>query len=247
MQNYFHPNTAKYKKLTSRFSAAVGILLSLPVLLCFLSIILGYRSLRDPDFLQVRLAVILGCVAVWILLSFFVYAAIHRKSSCISRYTYLEIQNGCVIFSRYSGSWSVLGSRTYARTLYVIPFENTSITYKNGIVSFKRKDGIRRYTGDSDRLGYHIQNGEIRFNNWWLNENGYETIEELSLPNIFAKASFIFRCLRLAQNRRIKYSQRRKKAAAPTPPVQNAPFRKAIRTSAKKRVYSEIPTYNRSW
>ena len=45
MQDFFHADTTKYKRFARRISIALGIFLSLPAVLCFLSLILGFRQL----------------------------------------------------------------------------------------------------------------------------------------------------------------------------------------------------------
>ncbi len=248
MQDFFHADTTKYKRFARRFSIALGIFLSLPVVLCFLSLMLGFRQLSEPGFVTVRLAVAAGCAALWLLLSFAVYIAAELKIRRNSRYTYLEIQPCAAVFSRYGGSWRVLGDTTLSRTLYVIPFDGTEIKYDKGAITFSGR--IRRYDGDSERLGYHVKHGVMKFDNWWLEENGYTELKSFSLPPLFSKPGFIFRCCKLAQNRCLRMRARKdaeKTAQArknrPLPPL----VRRSLPASRRKRVYTEIPTFNRNW
>lgn len=248
MQDFFHANTTKYKRFARRFSLALGIILSLPAILCFLSLILGFRQLYEPGFAAARLLIALGCAALWLVLSFAAYIAAELKIRRNSRYTYLELQPGAAVFSKYGGSWRVLGSTTLIRTLYVIPFDGTEIKYNKGSIVFEGK--IRRYEGDSERLGYHVKRGAMKFDNWWLDENGYTELKSFELPPIFSRTGFIFRCCKAAQNRFIRNKTRSDdKKAASAQILRSKPASRTRRLSAsnRKRVYTEIPTFNRNW
>lgn len=240
MQDYFHPNTTKYLRFVRRFSVTAGIFLAMPVLLCFLSLILGYRELSSPGFRNIRIIIITGCIGFWLISSFVVFAAAVNRKSRVSRYTYLDIQKNAAVLSRYSGSWTVLSKRTYIRTLYIIPLVGTEIKYGNGRIVFK--GDIKKYKGDSEWLGYHIKRGELKFDNWWLDNNGCTTVNEISLPADFAKAGFIYRCLKVAQNRSTAIAAKKKKSLG-----MPSPSAVRHRTAPRKRVYTEVPTFNRKW
>ena len=103
---------------------------------------------------------------------------------------------------------------------------------------------IRCYEGDSDRLGYHIRQGKPEFDSWWLNENGFREISSLTLPKCFPKQKTIFRHCSLAQKR---YQLRcEKKKAAETKSVSRPKTRMVYR-QARKRTFTELPTFDRKW
>ncbi len=240
MQSFFHPRTKNYTSAYLKASAAVGIVLMLPCILCLIWIIFDFRSLADTRLNVIRLTVIGACIAVWLILSYIFYAAATMKIKRVSRYTYFEIQQSHMVFSQYGGSWKLFGRRTVVRELYIIPFEGTRFTVKNGQLKFS--GNIRKYEGDSERMGYHIRRGEIEFDNWWYNDNGYKELKSFTLPDIFGKPSFIFRCCRTAQSRSARIAEKRRLARMHRlSPVSKIP------PKPRKRVYSEIPTYNRKW
>lgn len=248
MRDYFHVNTTGITKRSSKAIAAVGIILMLPCLLCFISLFFDFRQLYDNSFTLTRLAVIGGCVLAWMLLSFAIYAFARTKVRRQSRFTYFEIQLNNAVLSRYTGSVKSYGKRIYVRQLYIIPFDKVSITMKNGNIIFK--GDIRRYEGDNEYLGYHIRRGELKFDNWWYDNNGFTKVETLVLPYNFDKQKFIFRCCKAAQGRSARIAEKRQAArlALQTAEKKNAKLPKRLQYKKPvKRVYTEIPTFDRRW
>lgn len=264
MQNYFHADTSKYRKTAAYISTAAGIILALPALLCLMSLILGYNRVYDEGFVLYRVIIVVGIAALWLIISFLAYSAARTKTERVSRLTYLEIDLHCAILSVYSGSWTVMGYRTVSRTLYVIPLENLKVDYKKGRLKLSVKQPaekeetaaygkaekivIRKYTGDSETLGYHIRAGKPEFDNWWLDRNGYEAVESIILPPVFRSPSFIARCLKIALRRseRVR-SQQKKPQGMPAKKPAYRPGKRVIRyTPARSRNY-EPPTFDRKW
>lgn len=248
MRDYFHANTGAITKNSSKMIAGIGIILVLPCLLCFISLFFDFRQLYDNSFTLTRLLIIAGCVIIWMVLSFVIYAISKAKVRRQSRFTYFEIQQNNAVLSRYAGSIKNYGKRTFIRQLYVIPFDKVSITAKNGNIIFK--GDIRRYEGDSEYLGYHIKRGELEFDNWWYNNNGFTQVKSVVLPQNFDKQKFILRCCKAAQNRSIRIAEKRQAArlAIQTAEKKNAKLPKRLQYKKPvKRIYTEIPTFDRRW
>ena len=248
MRNYFHVNTSGITKKGSKAIAATGIILMLPCLLCIISLFFDFRQLHDNDFTLIRLLIIGGCIAVWMTVSFAVYAFTKNLVRRQSRYTFFEIQQNNAVLSRYAGSVKSYGTRVYVRQLYIIPFDKVSITVKNGNIIFK--GNIRRYEGDSTYLGYHIKRGELKFDNWWYDNNGFTEVKSLILPHNFGKQKFILRCCKAAQNRSARIAEKKQEArlAMQSAAKKSAALPKKLQLKKPvKRVYTEIPTFNRNW
>ncbi len=248
MRDFFHVNTGSITKNSNKAIAGIGIVLMLPCLLCFISLFFDFRQLYDNGFTLTRLLIIAGCVVLWMVSSFIIYVFAKIKIRRQSRFTYFELQQNNAILSRYAGSVRNYGKRTIVRQLYVIPFDKVSITAKNGNIIFK--GAIRKYEGDSEYLGYHIKRGELKFDNWWYDNNGFTELKSLILPHNFDKQKFILRCCKAAQNRSIRIAEKRQaaKLALQTAEKKNAKLPKRLQYKKPvKRVYTEIPTFDRKW
>lgn len=241
MQNFFHADTSKARAVCEKASVAVGAVLALPALLSLMSLIIQTRKWRTEGFLAAGLAVPAICVAVWLAFTFLLFFICETRSRRIKRCTYFEIQKSAAILSRYGGKISA-DTGGIQRRLYIIPYDEMKLSVKKGRLVFTGK--IRCYEGDSDRLGYHIRQGKPEFDSWWLNENGFREISSLTLPHCFPKQKTIFRHCSLAQKRYLLRCE--KKKAAETKPVSRPKTRMVYR-QARKRTFTELPTFDRKW
>ncbi len=251
MRDFFHADTSAITEKSHKAIAAIGIILTLPCLLCFISLFFDFRSIYNSDFTLIRILVIAGCVSAWMISSFIVYVISKNRVKRQSRYTYFELQQNNAILSRYAGCIRSGGRTTLVRQLYVIPFDKVSITHKNGNIIFK--GDIRRYEGDSSYLGYHIGRDGLKFDNWWYDNNGFTVVKSLTLPHSFSKQKFIARCFKAAQNRSIRIAEKRREIrlaheTALKKHREAASLPKALtRKKVVRRVYTELPTFNRNW
>ncbi|MBQ2798928.1 MAG: hypothetical protein IJF09_06020 [Ruminiclostridium sp.] len=251
MQDFFHADTSAITKNSHKAIAAVGIILMLPCLLCFISLFFDFRSLYNNDFTLIRILVIVGCVAGWMISAFLIYVFARNKVKRQSRYTYFELQQDNAILSRYVGCMKSGGKNTLIRQLYIIPFDKVSISHKNGNIIFR--GSIRKYEGDSNFLGYHIGRDGLKFDNWWYDNNGFTEVKTLTLPGSFTKKKFITRCFKAAQNRSIRIAEKRREIrlageAALKKRREEKKLPKALqRKKPVRRVYTELPTFNRNW
>lgn len=251
MRDFFHADTSAIAKKRNKAIAAVGIILMMPCLLCFISLFFDFRSRYNSDFTLIRILVIAGCVAVWMISSFVIYVVCENRIKRLSRYTYFELQQDNAILSRYVGCMRSGGKTVLVRQLYVIPFDKVGISGKNGNIIFK--GDIRRYEGDSSYLGYHIGRDGLKFDNWWYDNNGFTIVKSLTLPHSFTKKKFIVRCFKAAQNRSIRIAEKRREIrlaseAALKKCREEKKLPKALqRKKPVRRVYTELPTFNRNW
>ena len=220
-------------------SIAIGAVLALPALLSLMSLILQTRNWRSEGFVAVRLAIPAICVASWLLLSLMIFLVCETRARRMTRCTYFEIQKGAAVYSRYGGRiFSDIGGTE--RKLWVIPYDGLKLSLKNGRLTFTGK--IRYYEGSSDRLTYHIRRGMLEFDNWWLNDNGFAEIPAVTLPACFHKQKTICRYCRIAMQRYIGYSEKKKQAES-RPAVRP----RMIYRQRKRSTYSELPTFDRKW
>ena len=228
MQNFFHADTSKARTVCEKASVAVGAVLALPALLSLMSLIIQTRMWRTEGFLAAGLAVPAICVAVWLAFTFLLFFICETRSRRIKRCTYFEIQKSAAILSRYGGKISA-DTGGIQRRLYIIPYDEMKLSVKKGRLVFTGK--IRCYEGDSDRLGYHIRQGKPE-------------LSSLTLPHCFPKQKTIFRHCSLAQKRYLLRCE--KKKAAETKPVSRPKTRMVYR-QARKRTFTELPTFDRKW
>lgn len=227
--------------MCTKASIAIGAVLALPALLSLMSLILQTRNWRTEGFVAARLAIPVVCVAAWLLLSLVIFLVCESRARHITRNTYFEIQKDAAVYSRYGGRiFSDIGG--IERKLWVIPYDGLKLSMKNGRLIFTGK--IRYYEGGSDRLTYRIRQGKPEFDSWWLNENGFREISSLTLPHCFPKQKTIFRHCSLAQKRYLLRCE--KKKAAETKPVSRPKTRMVYR-QARKRTFTELPTFDRKW
>lgn len=206
-----------------------------------MSLILQTRNWRTENFVTVRLLIPAVCVTVWLFLSLIIFLVCETRARHITRSTYFEIQKSAAVYSRYAGR-IFADTGGVERKLWVIPYDGLKLSVKNGRLTFTGK--IRYYEGSSDRLTYHIRRGAPEFDSWWLNENGFREISSLTLPLCFPKQKTIFRHCSLAQKRYLLRCE--KKKAAETKPVSRPKTRMVYR-QARKRTFTELPTFDRKW
>ncbi len=241
MQNFFHADTSKYRDICKKISVATGAVLALPALLCFISLIVQTRHWRDSGFVIIRLLIPAACTAVWIAVTFLAFFICETRARRVTRSTYFEIQKSSAILSRYGGRIAA-DTGGIQRKLWIIPYDGMKLSMKNGRLSFKGK--IRYYEGDSDRLGYHIKRGKPQFDNWWLNENGFTKLTEITLPSCFLRQKTIFRHCAIAQKR---YIMQNEKKNIPTARPVMRPRTKTVYRQTRLRTYTELPTFDRKW
>ncbi len=238
MQTFFHSSTKKYEKRAS----VVLVLTVTPLVQCCIIVILtlmfNFRRLDQVSLLVPLLiicgaSILLGMLAAWI--------TIELKTRAVkrnARYTYLDVQLKAFIFSRYDGEFFCGDQKIINRQLYIVPFEDfekAETDEKNALVISGK---IRFYKGISHRMGYHIRDGKVDFDNWWYNLTGWEEIPQLRIENVFENPKEIAETLAAA-----------KKRFTEIPPPKPYVFREAdfIRRRPKPRILPDDMSFNRQW
>lgn len=239
MKNYFHCKTEIYLRRRRTIIILTVVPLFQVCVIVMLIMQLTFRSLSDRDYLYPLLIVIAACVLLSMLISWFVFEKTEKAIKRNSRYTYFEIDRKVLIFSRYAGEFAVRGIRTTNRILYVIPLktlQSAELTPKKR--SLTLKGVIREYSGDSTTLGYHIKRGNIDFDRWWLNDNGFTEKNELLIPPLFGSRNYLLKMIRLS-----------KKQFDNTPPPKPYKFTEAafVRRRSKPRPMPEGMSFERKW
>lgn len=125
------------------------------------------------------------------------------------KYTYIEIAPKVVIFSRYSGRVKFTKKPTIYLKMRVVPlgdFDNIQFANYN---KFLCKGKCLEYLDTNIRLRYTIWRGNINFENWWLNENGYNEIDEFKFMCAFENPQKIMHNIRKAASLYDSYLEKR--------------------------------------
>lgn len=239
MQTYFHYNIKKDRKRMGYGIALIVAPLFQASLLAMLMIFFSLGCVEEPDNIAMLSAVACGCILAAMLLSWLWYELYAHKIAANSRYTYFDILPKCLVFSRYEGSHPYNHGRAAIRTLYVIPLKTFSeaAVHANG-KELVIKGNIRIYSMNSEMLGYHVGDGEMTFDHWWLDHGAYQTVSSVKIPHFFGSAKRLEKEV-LAAKKRFD------EAPVPKPYVfKEADF---IRRRPKPRVLPEDFSYNRRW
>ena len=237
MRTFFHCSTKKYEK-----RAAVVLTLSItPLVQCCIIVILtlmfNFRRLDQVTLLVPLLITCCSCILLGMIIAWVTLELKTRAVKRNARYTYLDIQLKAFVFSRYDGEFSFDGERVINRRLYTVDFEDfeSARTEENALVI---RGKIHYYKGMSHRMGYHIKDGKIDFDNWWYNLTGWEEITELRIENVFEKPALIAESLAAA-----------KKRFDEIPPPKPYVFKEAdfIRRRPKPRILPDDMNFNRQW
>lgn len=207
--------------------------------IAFVVLFLNFFTAPDPK-LIIEMAIMAAVsIAVGLVICFSAAQISYSKTRRHSRYTYLDIQLKGAVFSRYSESYRIMGEKVIFRELYYIPFkELEAVEISPDGTSVVVTGKIRRFMMDSDNLGYHVKDGDIEFDHWWLNIGGFSEQKHLVIPPLFGKAKRVSDSLSEA-----------KKRFTEIPPPKKYEFKEAafIRRRPKPRVMPENLDFSRSW
>ena len=240
MPTFFHCHTEKYRYRARAAILCIGAFCTEIALVSFFVMFFNIFGAPDREILLQML--ILAGISVFsgLSLCLIIYEGTRTLIRRKSRYTYLDIQLKAIVFSRYSKAFRVLGDKKIYRELYIIPLKQlTSVSlYRDG----KRiliKGKIRRYCLDSDNLGYHVKDGNIEMDRWWLNSGGFSESDSLVIDDCFAKAEKLIPVLNAA-----------KKRFDELPPPRVYEFKEAEivkRRKMMKRAMPESFDFSRTW
>lgn len=239
MRTYFHCSTGKYRRRKAVSLVLIGCVCAETAVTAFIVAFFAVFGSGSADLALTMLVTAAAFVAAGLVLCFASAARCDRLSTRHARYTYLDIQQKAAVISVYSGEMRILGQNAVFRELYLIPFDkldsvSPSPDGKKLVIAGK----LRRYGMESDFLGYHVRNGSIEFDRWWLNVGGFEETDGAELRSRFGSAARICEALNEA-----------KKRFDDIPKPKKHVFREAdhIRRRPVHRVLPDDPDFSRTW
>lgn len=240
-ENYFHAYTGQFTKRCKTAVILVDVPLFQLCVICIVDMLLNFRKLGERQFLSVMCGIVLGSVLVGTLFTLVCFYLMQKAVKRHSRYTYFDIEQRVMIFSMYGGEYYSGGKRTINRELYVMPFsEFQSVERDPKKKTVTIKGEIRVYYLPSDDLGYHIKDGNIAFDHWWLDGNNYKVVSELEINNCFERVKLLESSINAA-------FEDFKQIPPPKPFVlENTLYKPKKRLSVSNKLLS-LPSYDRKW
>lgn len=244
MQEFFHADTRIYKKRCRFWLILINAPLAMVGILGILVLLMNFRLLSDESYVFSVLMLVLGVVFTGMNISWLIYEITCYFVRRQGRYTFVDIGIKEIVFSQYAGQYHHLGAKITRRRLYVIPLESVDkICYKPNKKQVSIDGKFKLYQMDSRRLGYHIKKGKVDFDNWWLMENSFAEIHNITFPKLFSRPKYLAKCILVAK-KRLKYMPKPRKFEIKNPVVYRRPV-----SDRRKRYsnFAELPTYNRKW
>ncbi|MCL2637713.1 MAG: hypothetical protein FWD48_05015 [Oscillospiraceae bacterium] len=189
MHSFFHADTEKYIKRRKYILWLTLLPLFQASFIAALIVIVNFRAFHEKGFHLIAVRGVGVAALVGVLLFFAAYIFTEKLVKRGARYTYFEIAEKSLIFSRYDGDYISRGKRIVSRRLYVIPLSSLK---KIGFSQKKRRiylegEDFREYCDLSERLNYKLSDGFPEFGSWWYNENGFKNISAVRIPKIFTE------------------------------------------------------------
>ncbi len=205
MKEFFHFGTGRYKK---RIKYILGLTL-LPIfilsVIAVLVILVNLRSYYGAGYFWYTVCFIMGGVLFGILFTWGLVWGVNRYYEKNTRFTFIDVGLGHIVYSKYSGEYIKDGERIVLRRLYVIPLKTLSklgVNEKSGEVIISCEDiKIRCYHDRDERLLYHFSEDKILFESWWYDENGFEEAETLVIPHRFGSPEILIDTIVKAKKR----------------------------------------------
>ena len=239
MPSFFHCRTEKYQYRSRAAILCIAAFCTEIALISFFVMFFNIFGAPDRDILLQMLFLAGGSVFSGLSLCLIIYESTRTIIRRKSRYTYLDIQLKAIVFSRYSKAFRVLGNKKIYRELYIIPLkELNSVSVQGDGKKILIKGKMRRYSLDSDNLGYHVKNGDIEMDRWWLNSGGFTETDSLVIDESFGKSEKVVSVLNAA-----------KKRFDELPPPRAYEFKEAefIRRRKMQRVLPDSFDFSRTW
>lgn len=239
MRSYFHCHTFRFARRKAVWLTLIGSVFAEAAVISFIILFFGMFGSENSAPSPILAFAAAGSVIIGLALCLFTAFSADRKAARHSRYTYADIQLKFAAVSLYAGDARINGYPTVYRDLYVIPFgtfvsAEPSGNGRNIVIRGK----IRKYSMDSDFLGYHVRGGDCEFDRMWLNFGCFEELDEAVIPASFGRPESLCKALTEAKKR---YGE--------IPPPKKYVFREAdfVRRRPKKRVMPDNLDYSRNW
>jgi hypothetical protein len=191
MKHFFHCDTERHIKRRKYILWLTLFPLFQVALIIVLIIFVNLRAFHENNYLPAAFRGLSAAAAGGTVLFFAVFFITEKLVKRNARYTFLEIGQKAVVYSRYDGDYYERGKRYATRSLYVIPFaalRRIGFSEKKGRI-YLEADEIRLYSDTTERLKYRLGEGLPEFESWWYDENGFETLTALRIPRIFGNSA----------------------------------------------------------
>jgi len=182
------------------YTAAPAVFIAIFLTLCLL---LSFSNLlNNPSLLIAALVIIATVVFVFALITRILLESSEHSIRAHSKYTYIEVGLKDVIVSLYAGSFVQSGEKVVQREILVIPLSEFTGAKVVGYGKYKqislkcKSDAIRRYVGNSDRLGYFFKEGKLEFVEFFYQEAGFKKCSRVKLPRLFGKTNSVVQIVR---------------------------------------------------
>lgn len=200
-------------RLLKRNYGIIVFLICAPFMQAILTLLLLIWLKKDgensAELMKVFSLFILGAlliIALIIMVSVLILRPIYKLHK---KYTYIEIAEKVVIFSRYCGRIKLARDPDIYLKVRVIPLGDfDSIEFVN-YNRFLCRGRCLEYLDTNIRLRYTIWRGNIKFENWWLNENGHKEIGEFKFTCAFDNPQKIMNNIRKASSLYSDYQEKR--------------------------------------
>ncbi len=245
MKYYFHAEVSHYKRRLKSLLIIVIMPLLTVCVFCTVNIVLHLPTKESYEFALLMLLIIVGCVAAGIGFTFAAAYFTDKLSKRHSRYTYFDILPCGMVYSEYAGEMVRFGKPEIYRRLWYIPFSHFTQTErdpKTDPCAIKIKGEVHGYFLPSKCLGYHItENGEIDFDNWELNERGFEITQSLEIKGRLG-------CTKQLEASINHYAEeyRNRPAKKPFDISEHIPKRSKKKPTTSNPVL-EAPSFDRKW
>lgn len=202
MEQFFHINPKRFITNRRISIAIVATLTGLSALISAAFILLGPSGAAGVTFLFLPFRVLTGSILLGMQLFLLFWFFYDRSLSRHSRYTYLNLLPGTLVFSRYAGEFKTEGKKQVLRKLYVIKMKDITEIKKDDRTNAVILNGkIRFYESTDNRMGYQFRRGELKFDHWWLNEVQYQVLDTLTIPDVFSDADEVYKAIKLNKKR----------------------------------------------
>jgi hypothetical protein len=240
MKHFFHCDTERYIKRRKYILWLSLLPLFKAALIVLLTVIVNFGAFRENGCLSAAFGAVSAAAAGGTVLFFTVFFITEKLVKRNARYTFLEITQKAVIYSKYDGDYIYRGKRCVSRSLYVIPLaslKKIGFSEKKGRIYFEADEDasekIRHYNDSAERLKYRLNEGFPEFESWWYDENGFERLTELRIPGIFGDSAQMKKMSEIAAEAKITLANTPK----PKPHVHKEPDfikrRRALETLKK--------------
>lgn len=195
MDYFFHADTTKYRRRLRGTAIIVLVPLFGVCVFCAVNILLNLSAGSSSGLIRLMALIIVLCVLAGMLTMFATAFLAKKYTARHSRFTYLDILPDGFVFSLYAGEFRNWNELVILRRLYFVPFsgvEEISRDPESSPLSLTVKGKIRCYFGESDRLGYHVdEDGHTQFDSAELNERGFELSDKLEINGWFGSTKKI--------------------------------------------------------